>query len=223
VWELSVEVFEVKELLKFEINEAGTDYVVGDIHGCYSLLMGRLKEIGFDKSKDRLFSVGDLVDRGPESFNCLSLPYEPWFFAVRGNHELLMHDAVNGGNEPLWFVNGGTWALEHDASSLRALVNDVIERLPLAIEVETEVGKIGIIHADVTSDQWGDFDERRDVWSRNRIGRATRDWRPVKGVEAVVVGHTILPQPGRRDNVLHIDTGAFHTGNLHIMKLSEAA
>lgn len=213
----------MKELLKFEINEAGTDYVVGDIHGCYTLLMQRLTEIGFDKTKDRLFSVGDLVDRGPESFNCLSLPYEPWFFAVRGNHELLMHDAVNGGNEPLWFVNGGTWALEHDAGSLRALVNDVIERLPLAIEVETEVGKIGIIHADVTSDQWGDFDERRDVWSRNRIGRATRDWRPVKGVEAVVVGHTILPQPGRKDNVLHIDTGAFHTGNLHIMKLSEAA
>ena len=212
----------MNNLKKFEINQVGTDYVVGDIHGCYTLLMNRLREIGFDKSKDRLFSVGDLVDRGPESFNCLSLPYEPWFFGVRGNHELLMHDALNGGDAGLWLMNGGGWCAEHDMSDLRILVNDVMDRLPLAIEVETESGTIGIIHADVTSDQWGEFNEQRDVWSRHRISRATRDWRPVKGVAAVVVGHTILPEPNRKDNVLHIDTGAFHTGNLHIMKLSEA-
>jgi len=212
----------MKELQTFEANQTGTDYVVGDIHGCYSLLMKRLKEIGFNKSKDRLFSVGDLVDRGPESFNCLSLPYEPWFFAVRGNHELLMHDALNGGDVGFWLMNGGAWCAEHDMNDLRILVNDVMERLPLAMEVKAEHGTIGIIHADVTSDQWGDFDEQRDVWSRYRIERATRDWRPVKGVDVVVVGHTILPQPNRKDNVLHIDTGAFHTGNLHIMKLSEA-
>jgi hypothetical protein len=45
----------------------------------------------------------------------------------------------------------------------------------------------------------------------------------VKGIDSVVVGHTILPVPNRKDNVLHIDTGAFHTGNLHIMKLSEVS
>lgn len=209
------------ELQKFIRNEFGTDYVVGDIHGCYELLMSRLKEIGFDKAKDRLFSVGDLVDRGPDSFNCLSLPYEPWFFGVRGNHELLMHDALNGGDAELWLMNGGAWCADHDLNDLRILVNDVMERLPLALEVETEAGTVGIIHADVTSDQWGAFSEQRDVWGRNRIGRATRDWRPVKGVDAVVVGHTILPTPRRRDNVLHIDTGAFHTGQMTILELSK--
>ncbi|WP_138438562.1 metallophosphoesterase [Marinobacter alexandrii] len=209
------------ELQKFDRNELGRDFVVGDIHGCYSLLMRRLNKIGFDKTKDRLFSVGDLVDRGPESFLCLSLPYEPWFFAVRGNHELLMHDALNGGDAGLWMMNGGNWCVEHELNDLRILVNDMMERLPLAIEVQAEAGSVGIIHADVTSDQWGRFDEQRDVWSRDRISRATRDWRPVKGIDAVVVGHTILEQPNRRDNVLHIDTGAFHTGWLYVMPISE--
>ena len=52
---------------RFELNNKGRDYVVGDIHGCFSLLSKELYEIGFDEKTDRLFSVGDLVDRGTES------------------------------------------------------------------------------------------------------------------------------------------------------------
>lgn len=47
-------------------NLKGKDYVVGDIHGCYSLLYTKLTQLGFDFSKDRLISVGDLCDRGPD-------------------------------------------------------------------------------------------------------------------------------------------------------------
>ncbi len=43
----------------------GKLYAVGDLHGCYTLLMNRLKEIGFDFDNDLLISVGDLVDREP--------------------------------------------------------------------------------------------------------------------------------------------------------------
>jgi len=213
----------MNELQKFKRNESGADYVVGDIHGCYDILMNGLKSIGFNKTKDRLFSVGDLVDRGLDSFKCLSLPYEPWFFAVRGNHEILMHDALNGGDMALWFMNGGTWALEHDIG-LRALVNDVMDRLPLAIEIETESGSVGVIHADVTSGQWGEFNEQRDVWSRERIERPFgKSSGPVSGIDTVYVGHTILNAIARLENVVYLDTGAFHTGKLQIVKISEAA
>lgn len=212
----------MSELVKFNRNEQGRDFVVGDIHGCYSLLMDRLRDIGFDKKKDRLFSVGDLVDRGPESMKCLSLPYEPWFFAVRGNHEALMHDAVNGGDMGLWLVNGGTWAMSEDMNDLRILVNDVMERLPVAMEVDTSAGKVGIIHADVTSGQWGDFDSQRDVWSRERIQAAkSQGYRPVAGIDQVFVGHTILMEPASIDNVTYLDTGAFHTGKLTIWPIED--
>ena len=75
---------------KLPANTHGKDYVVGDLHGCYPLLVRLLNAVNFDKSKDRLFSVGDLIDRGPESLRCLELLQEPWFFAVQGNHELMM-------------------------------------------------------------------------------------------------------------------------------------
>jgi len=75
---------------KLPSNTRGTDYVIGDLHGCFSLLERLLDEVRFDKSRDRLFSVGDLIDRGPESLRCLQLLAEPWFYAVQGNHENMM-------------------------------------------------------------------------------------------------------------------------------------
>ena len=56
---------------RFARNERGRDFAVGDIHGCFSDLARGLKAIGFDEKADRLFSVGDLVDRGPESTHAL--------------------------------------------------------------------------------------------------------------------------------------------------------
>src|SRR3546814_1255791 len=52
-------------------NDIGRDFIVGDLHGCLDLLQAELTRIEFDRSKDRLFSVGDLVDRGPDSMGCL--------------------------------------------------------------------------------------------------------------------------------------------------------
>lgn len=73
-------------LKRLAANSAGRDFVVGDLHGQYDLLMGELDRAGFDRDTDRLICVGDLVDRGPQSVECLSLLREPWFFAVLGNH-----------------------------------------------------------------------------------------------------------------------------------------
>lgn len=79
-------------ILKLPFNTIGNDYVIGDLHGCYDLLERLLAKVQFDPGKDRLFSVGDLVDRGPDSLRCLELLSEPWFFAVMGNHELMLLD-----------------------------------------------------------------------------------------------------------------------------------
>lgn len=71
-------------------NNIGRDFIIGDLHGYYSLLMTGLKKVDFDFSKDRLFSVGDLVDRGPEPLECLNLLKEKWFYPVMGNHEYML-------------------------------------------------------------------------------------------------------------------------------------
>jgi serine/threonine protein phosphatase 1 len=82
--------FEVQRCLSVPPNLKGNDFVVGDLHGHRSLLEKALDQLSFDPSRDRVLSVGDLIDRGPESIATLSLIEEPWFQAVLGNHELML-------------------------------------------------------------------------------------------------------------------------------------
>ena len=58
-------------------------WVVGDLHGCHTLLMNELERVSFDPLCDLLISVGDLIDRGAENVECLELIAMPWFMAVR--------------------------------------------------------------------------------------------------------------------------------------------
>lgn len=76
------------------LNEQGRDFIVGDLHGEASYLDALLDRVRFDASVDRLFSVGDLVDRGPEPDRCLRLVDAPWFRAVQGNHDAFMAELV---------------------------------------------------------------------------------------------------------------------------------
>ncbi len=80
------------QLLRFERNCQGRDLAVGDIHGCFGALMTALNAIGFSPATDRLFGVGDLVDRGPSSHLVIDWLDKPWFFSTLGNHESMACD-----------------------------------------------------------------------------------------------------------------------------------
>ena len=76
------------------LNTLGKDYVIGDLHGCYVLLILLLHQVKFNPNVDRLISVGDLVDRGNNSLECFNLLNRPWFYSVLGNHEDLLRYSV---------------------------------------------------------------------------------------------------------------------------------
>jgi serine/threonine protein phosphatase 1 len=180
-----------------------------------------LDENNFDAEHDRLFSVGDLVDRGPESHLALQWLAKPWFFACRGNHEQFVLDSADPEQRELWVNhNGGEWWLDlTDAERQRFI--DEIARIPLVLEVTTRQGIVGIVHADVPPTMsWDEFTKRLDrgdedaifyaMWSRNRIAGAIASL-PVKGrVDRVYCGHTPTREAVTVDNVHYIDTGAVY-------------
>lgn len=114
---------------------------------------------------------------------------------------------------------GQSWWLDTN-EELRSIILEAIRKLPLAIEIETERGLVGFVHADVPMDlSWCEFKKRLEgndsrtrevaLWGRSRIHSDNQDG--VEGVGRVFVGHT--PQWSgikRYGNVYAVDTGAVY-------------
>lgn len=188
-------------------------WAVGDIHGCFNLLKRNMYRIDFDKEKDLLISVGDLIDRGDQNVECLDLINERWFRAVRGNHEQMAIDALfNGGDVNNWLYNGGNWFFlqnyEEEILSRACLAR--VEKLPFIIEVNTDGKKTVIAHADYPSYEYEfgkPVDEQYVIWSRERIG--DDNVREIKGADLFLFGHTpMIKGIEKRANQEYIDTGA---------------
>lgn len=65
-------------------------YAIGDVHGCYETLQRLLHRVQFDARQDRLWLVGDLVNRGPRSLDVLrwAVNMDGKMVAVLGNHDV---------------------------------------------------------------------------------------------------------------------------------------
>ena len=219
---------------KLKKNTVGTDYFVGDIHGCYEQLMEALAKIKFNAHIDRLISVGDLVDRGPDSVKCLNLLKEPWFHAVSGNHEdMMVRTFRRQWSSDNYMRNGGKWFFHLPYEQQKELTLLADTKMPLVIEVETDIGTIGAIHANAPDD-WQEYHQLNDdedffddalvedtIWGRRRI-YGNQSGR-VKGIDYVVVGHTPVDYVIALDNIVYIDTGAVYDGSLTILSVNEVA
>ncbi|MGB2972102.1 MAG: symmetrical bis(5'-nucleosyl)-tetraphosphatase [Candidatus Competibacter sp.] len=77
-------------------------YAIGDIQGCYEPLQRLLEALRFDPAADRLWLVGDLVNRGPRSLDVLRLMRElgERVVAVLGNHDLTLLAVAAGRVKP---------------------------------------------------------------------------------------------------------------------------
>lgn len=219
----------IQLLRHFPLNTEGRDFAVGDIHGYFHVLDKLLESVNFDKTKDRLFSVGDLVDRGPWSIRFSNYIFEPWFISVRGNHEQIQlqrnHDneyrVQNGGQ---WFVN--EWI--DSQNEIRALLG----QLPVATEVVTRHGLIGFVHANVPFNDWKLFKQSLVDWNERVVQFATWDrsrWRykapvsePVENIHHVFVGHCAHEKVRHSHNVTDLDTGCgYEGGKLTLWSIDE--
>lgn len=214
----------------FNKNLDGRDFVIGDLHGCLAHFKELLKKIKFDETEDRMFSVGDLVDRGPNSYECLKLIQKPWFHAIMGNHEHLMFDTIKNSrfaDKHGWFDYYGDWAipyLEKNDKDFYELVDDA-EKLPVLITIDTEkLGTIGLTHAEAPKDFNGVYyDVEKLIWARDKYRWSDNMGKVPEGVSMTIHGHTPVgdkPKHHKRMNAWWIDTGCFATGFLTALQFS---
>lgn len=216
------------KLQRFDENTKGRDFVVGDIHGYFDLLQQKLIEIKFDKSKDRLFSVGDLIDRGPYSDRVLIWLEKPWFFPIKGNHEEMLYEYHNRISwQESYSKHGGQWAIDLPHEERQKYVDALIS-LPDIFEVITCNGTIGIVHAEVPVNDWLmfklDYEHKHKENSRwsfdlfNDNARGRRIFK-VEYIDYVIHGHAGVDRPIQLENKIYIDTGA-QTKKLTLLEIN---
>jgi serine/threonine protein phosphatase 1 len=232
----------------FPINTHGRDFAVGDIHGHFSLLMRALAAVRFDPDKDRLFSVGDIVDRGPESERFAEFLALPWFHAARGNHEQLLIDApADSWWANTWYNNGGVWGWVQGMDTVTEWAR-LLDELPIAMEVKIPGGKqVGLLHADPMLPSWWAVRQHLEaqekklarpfsmdgftkeiqgmLWSRGRLSdmacaaECDEPYDDFPGVAALVMGHSIMAHPLHVGNCWAIDTGAYQQAGTSALTL----
>jgi len=199
-----------KSIKRLPKNPLGRDFVCGDIHGCFEDMEAELKRINFSKKWDRLFCVGDLIDRGPQSeLATYYMDYAHWFFPVMGNHENMF---LMGQLDFPWHEryikdhirNGGEWAYKMDKEKFIAL-RKAIDDLPLIIQVDDTI----IVHAALPA-----VESLEDIEKNPTIYLETALWHReayppilIPGINRVFVGHSIVNEPTQYGKIINIDTG----------------
>lgn len=220
-------------------------YAVGDIHGRLDLLEAMETAIADDiaardTGKPLICYLGDYIDRGPHSAQVIDRLSGTGGDGVRrvflkGNHEdrmidFLVDPAKNG---PAWMTFGGREALESYGLMVPDEIDDsawpdLRDRLDAALPDHHRAFLDGLqlglrwrgylfVHAGLDPARPLTAQDPRDLmWMREPFLSSDRDW----GVK-VVHGHVIVDEPVFRANRIGIDTGAYQSGRLTCLVVSE--
>jgi bis(5'-nucleosyl)-tetraphosphatase (symmetrical) len=164
-------------------------YLIGDVQGCCDALDRLLRKVDFSPSRDRIFVLGDLVNRGPQSLETLRRlrGYGDSATCLLGNHDLNLLAVAQGLRKPHkgdtiaeildapdrdawldWLRHRRMAVLEHGWLMVHAGVVpqwDAAQTLRLAAEVETLLQGDGL--ADFLPAMYGD---RPSLWSESLAG-----------------------------------------------------
>ncbi|CAG9231973.1 Diadenosine tetraphosphatase and related serine/threonine protein phosphatases [Paraburkholderia tropica] len=204
------------DVVRHDANLHGRDFVVGDLHGCVSALEQLLAAVEFDTGRDRLFSVGDLIDRGEQSERALALLEHDWFYPVLGNHEEALCAVVDGRlPRERWYEVGGDWARSLSDGELAGHAAH-LRPLPLVRIVGEGHARFNILHAEFRgSDEQlaaGRFEaavRRRLLWGRDLAFSVSPSQ---QALSITYCGHTTMREVRRIGAHVFIDTGACSPG-----------
>lgn len=228
---MNVEVNLITERIPFGMN---LTYAIGDIHGRDDLLrplLAAINENAADSARRFIF-LGDIVDRGPDSKECMevvnqTLLLHPGSKFVLGNHDERFWHAISGILRPdeqaAWLEDFGGWqtveaycgghrpSLPEFAAHFREYYDHHLEMLQSTVD-KVETVNFCFVHAGVRPDvKLADQDPHDLRWIRHSFIDFSGEFE-----KTVVHGHTItdsgLPEVHR--NRIAIDTGSYRTGRI---------
>lgn len=195
-------------------------YVISDLHGQYKSFLDLLSLIKFSY-KDKLYILGDVIDRGPESLKIIDyIRRHSNIELIRGNHEemllnfLLKDNNISSINNRLWIRNGGATTLLELKSRDINYIYDLalyLESLPYYIVLDkyilTHAGVYIDINDNSIENSLNNSTKEHFLWSRDFINGNSR----VEGY-TVICGHTPIQDFAtnkffKRDGAILIDCG----------------
>lgn len=192
---------------------AGRRIVVGDIHGCYDELMELLEKVGIGDD-DRIFSVGDLITKGPNSKEVLELfMTDARFATVIGNHDLALRRKWNGEEIELKPAQKET---HKELKAEKDAYVSFFNRMPFMIDLGTHL----VVHAGVRptvelySQTTSDMTLIRTLGANPESDEGTPWYHVYHGEKIILFGHWPAPEPRRGRKAIGLDTGCVYGYNL---------
>lgn len=191
---------------------------IGDIHGCLTALTALASFVPF-RDNDLLVTLGDYVDRGPDTRGVLD-----WLIArfetgrlipLRGNHEIIMLDAREGPDMlAYWQLVGGQATLRsYSGDGTEGDLSDIPDEHWQFLEQDTrryyETATHFFVHANALPD-WPLADQPDDVIFWEKFYNPP----PHESGKIMICGHTPQPSFEPRDigHAVCIDTWVYKNG-----------
>ena len=206
-------------------------FAIGDIHGCCKTFKKLLLEKIDIRKSDRIYCIGDYVDRGKDSKGVIDfimrLRNEGYHIhTLRGNHEQMMLDSVNDQQRlNHWLRNGGRETLNSFGITSVIELPDKYLNFLKRTKFFIATNKYIFVHAGLNfniEDPF--FDKEAMIWIRE----AYFDKSKINN-RVLVHGHTPIPleilQKQTNPNIINIDAGCVYLdksgfGNLVSLSLT---
>lgn len=217
-------------------------FLMGDIHGMYDKLMACLQAVNFDYTNDTLIQLGDVVDRGPDSYLVIEeLLKIKNLIAIRGNHDdcwmqglpFYREDYQNQIEVFSLYNQGARETLQsYTKRGINPMVHLSFFRNQLNYHIDNNNcfvhggfnRHLPIAEQREISDLWWD----RDLWLAARSYGQMEDnehrFKVKDGFDEIFIGHTPTTYfksdiPLKAANITNLDTGSGKGGSLTIMNL----
>jgi serine/threonine protein phosphatase 1 len=194
-------------------------FVIGDIHGCATSLKRLILDTLRPSGNDRIYLLGDLIDRGPDSKGVLDFIFELRdhglsVVSIRGNHEeMCLQACTDSYYQGFWAANGGMATLTSFQTDSPGTIPqrylDFLVSLPLYIILDAFV----IVHAGLNFSIPHPFDDTEAMlWTRSPFVDQQRI-----GGRRLICGHTPVPrsrlEESLNSNKIMLDNGCVFGGS----------